>query len=200
MIRCTPICERQKSCFTAYFASDTYISISNSQRERKLHTKEYFKCVNEVSPRCLNPKQWALYPTSYYNRNYSKHKISCAHAYITRNETNRTICSHFYLTDEHELRTVCVSTFEALLVEHDSNLPMKKDEIILFKDLLLTANKNNSLFSVTYFTHVFVFDARGTPIYHINSSKKPEAMCLNINNDIIPAKFIEKMVAVKLKS
>ena len=191
----------------AYYVSDIYICISNSQRNRKIYVQHCSSCVKEVSP-LINADQWALCPieckeiVAQRNEQYmslgllssnSSYEIKFAHAYIFRNETKGTICLKFCANEKNKLSTIkqyqLTSTSESARM---LTLGQIAKQIIPFKDLLLTTNKSISLFAVAYSIHIFVLDATGNLVYQFDSIKKPETMCFNQVDQIILANLVQQ--------
>ena len=192
----------------AYRVSDKYVLVSNSQRNRTvgLYSHGLCWCVKEVSP-LVNAEHWALYPleheetsmpisnelsnsaTSFPSKNQSSYEIKCAHAYVTRNVTKRLICLKFCPNDQLN-GIIIVQRYKTAISnteKHIDMLSLVENTIIPQENLLLTANKDNSLLAIAYAIHIFVLDSFGSICYQFDSTKIPSAMCFSVDDKVILA-------------
>ena len=165
-----------------YYVSGTYLFISHSQRTRQIYMQNKKNCLKEVAP-LVNADYWALLPIS------STYDVRCAHAYITRHETKEIICLQFCASNQNRLNII--KTFKHSInntVKHVWSLTPVEDKIIPDDKLLLVTNKDCSLFSIAYLTHIFVLNKNGYLFYQFDLTERPQAMCFNQIDQVILAK------------
>ena len=178
-------CPVEDSSMSVYYVLGTYIFISHSQRTRRIYMQNRRNCVKEVKP-LVNADNWALHPISS-----SISDLRCAHAYITRHDTKGIICLQFCANNQNKLNII--KTFKQStnsMAKQVESLTLVEDTIIPDDKLLLVTNKDYSLFSIAYLTHIFVLDINGNLFYQFDSTEGPQAMCFNQIDQVILAKAI----------